>query len=128
MKERTTSEDLNVTKEVQEIVTRLDKFFGVTPYVVDWKRFREGKSGIAITYTDFFSKQLTRQMLTDVLPKGLYFTLKREYSDKAIARILLNEYKKNRVAIVDCYNGELHPETVCDFVNRKLDMVEMIGS
>lgn len=114
------------TKVCQDIIARLDKFFGVTPYSVVWDRGRGGRMSASVTYTDFFSEMLTMQMLADVIPPEVRFTVKREYSDKAIAQILLKEYKKNRVAIVDCYNGELRPETVRGFVHRILDGVEML--
>ena len=80
-----------------------------------------------VTYTDFFSEHLVGKMLGDAVPKEVHVVLKREYSDRAISQILLQEYKKNKVAVVDCYGGELRPETVRAFVSRKLDGVEMIG-
>ena len=110
----------------QDIIVRLDKFFKGTPYSVEWGKARGRRMGVAITYTDFFSEVLTRQMLADVIPSDVRFTVRREYSDKAIAQILLKEYKKNRVAIVDCYNGELRPETIQGFVGRVLGGVEML--
>ena len=114
------------TAVCQDIIARLDKFFGATPYSVEWSRSRGGRISVAVTYTDFFSELLTRQMLADVIPPDVRFTVRREYSDKAIAQILLKEYKKNRVAIVDCYNGELRPETIQGFVGRVLGGVEML--
>jgi len=66
-------------------------------------------------------------MLADIIPSEVHVVLKREYSDRAISQILLQEYKKNRIAVVDCYDGELRPETVRAFVSRKLDGMEMIG-
>ena len=115
------------TKLRQEIIARLDEFFGQVPYSVDWAKSRGGRLGVLITYTDFLSEHLAKRMLTDVVPTEVRFVLKREYSDRAISQILLQEYKKNKVAIVDCYGGELRPETVRAFVSRKLDGVEMLG-
>lgn len=111
----------------QDIRLRLDKFFGKTPYRVEWGRARGGRVTALITYTDFMSERLTRQMLADIVPQEVRVVLKREYSDRAIAELLLKEYKKNRVAVVDCYDGELRPETIRGFVNGRLDAVEMLG-
>ena len=115
------------TKLRQEIIARLDKFFGAGVYQVDFAKARGGRLGALVTYTDFLSEHLAGQMLADVIPSEVHVVLKREYSDRAISQILLQEYKKNRIAVVDCYDGELHPETVRAFVFRKLDGVEMIG-
>ena len=115
------------TKLRQEIIARLDKFFGQGVYQVDFAKARGGRLGALVTYTDFLSEHLAGQMLADVIPSEVHVVLKREYSDRAISQILLQEYKKNRIAVVDCYDGELHPETVRAFVSRKLDGVEMIG-
>ena len=115
------------TKLRQEVIARLDRFFGQVPYSVDWAKSRGGRLGVLITYTDFLSEHLAKQMLTDVVPPKVRFVVKREYSDRAVSQILLSEYKKNKVAVVDCYGGELRPETVRAFVSRKLDGVEMIG-
>ena len=113
-------------KVCREVIERLDKFFKGTPYSLEWSRARNGRIGVVIAYTDFFSEVLTRKMLTDVIPQNIRYSVRREYSDKAIAQILLKEYKKNRVAIVDCYNGELRPETIQGFVGRVLGGVEML--
>ena len=115
------------TKLRQEIIARLDKFFGQGVYQVDFAKARGGKLGALVTYTDFLSEHLAGQMLADVIPPEVHVVLKREYSDRAISQILLQEYKKNRIAVVDCYGGELRPETVRAFVSRKLDGMEMIG-
>lgn len=115
------------TKLRQEIIARLDKFFGQGVYQVDFAKARGGKLGALVTYTDFLSEHLAGQMLADVIPSEVHVVLKREYSDRAISQILLQEYKKNRIAVVDCYGGELRPETVRAFVSRKLDGMEMIG-
>ena len=115
------------TKLRQEIIARLDKFFGQGVYQVDFAKARGGRLGALVTYTDFLSEHLAGQMLADVIPSEVHVVLKREYSDRAISQILLQEYKKNRIAVVDCYDGELRPETVRAFVSRKLDGVEMIG-
>lgn len=115
------------TKLRQEIIARLDKFFGQGVYQVDFAKARGGRLGALVTYTDFLSEHLAGQMLADIIPSEVHVVLKREYSDRAISQILLDEYKKNKVAIVDCYGGELRPETVRAFVCRKLDGVEMIG-
>lgn len=115
------------TKLRQEIIARLDKFFGQGVYQVDFAKARGGRLGALVTYTDFLSEHLAGQMLADVIPSEVHVVLKREYSDRAISQILLQEYKKNRIAVVDCYDGELRPETVRAFVSRKLDGMEMIG-
>ena len=115
------------TKLRQEIIARLDKFFGQGVYQVDFAKARGGRLGALVTYTDFLSEHLAGQMLADIIPSEVHVVLKREYSDRAISQILLQEYKKNRIAVVDCYDGELRPETVRAFVSRKLDGVEMIG-
>lgn len=115
------------TKLRQDIIARLDKFFGQVPYSVEWAKFRGGRLGVLITYTDFLSEHLVRRMLADVIPPEVRFVVKREYSDRAIAELLLKEFKKNKVAVVDCYDGELRPETIRAFVVRKLDGVEMVG-
>lgn len=114
------------TKPYHDIIARLDGFFKETPYKVEWGVRPDGKPVALIVYMDFFSEHLLRQMIAGVMPDGTEFELKRTYSDKAVSQILLNEYKKNRVAVVDCYNGELCPETIRDFVSRKLDAVEML--
>lgn len=114
------------TKLHRKVIESLDKFFNATPYTVEWAKSRSGKTGVHITYTDFFSERLTSQMLRDIIPDSIQMSLKRVYSDTAVSRILLNEYKKNRVAVVDCYEGRLDPETIRDFVTRKLDSVEML--
>ena len=110
----------------REVIERLDKFFKGTPYSLEWSRARNGRIGVVIAYTDFFSEVLTRKMLTDVIPQNIRYSVRREFSDKAVARVLLQEYRKNRVAIVDCYNGELRPETIQGFVSRVLGGVEML--
>ena len=115
------------TKLRQDIRKRLDKFFGQGVYQVDFAKANGGKLGALVTYTDFLSEHLAKQMLADIIPPEVHVVLKREYSDRAISQILLQEYKKNRIAVVDCYDGELHPETVRAFVFRKLDGVEMLG-
>lgn len=115
------------TKLRQEIIARLDKFFGQGVYQVDFAKARGGRLGALVTYTDFLSEHLAGQMLADIIPSEVHVVLKREYSDRAISQILLQEYKKNRIAVVDCYGGELRPETVRAFVSRKLDGMEMIG-
>ena len=115
------------TKLRQEIIARLDKFFGQGVYQVDFAKDRGGRLGALVTYTDFLSEHLAGQMLADIIPSEVHVVLKREYSDRAISQILLQEYKKNRIAVVDCYGGELRPETVRAFVSRKLDGMEMIG-
>ena len=115
------------TKLRQEIIARLDKFFGQGVYQVDFAKARGGRLGALVTYTDFLSEHLAGQMLADVIPSEVHVVLKREYSDRAISQILLQEYKKNRIAVVDCYGGELRPETMRAFVSRKLDGMEMIG-
>lgn len=115
------------TKLRQDIIARLDKFFGQVPYSVEWAKPRGGRLGVLITYTDFLSEHLVRRMLADVIPPEVRFVVKREYSDRAIAELLLKEFKKNKVAVVDCYGGELRPETIRAFVVRKLDGVEMVG-
>ena len=114
------------TKLYQDIIARLDGFFKEIPYKVEWNTRADGKVSAVIVYTDFFSEHLVGQMLVDVMTEGTPFELKRTYSDKAVAQVLLNEYRKNRVAVVDCYNGELCPETIRDFVTRKLDAMEMV--
>ena len=115
------------TKLRQEIIARLDKFFGQGVYQVDFAKARGGRLGALVTYTDFLSEHLAGKMLADIIPSEVHVVLKREYSDRAISQILLQEYKKNRIAVVDCYGGELRPETVRAFVSRKLDGMEMIG-
>lgn len=115
------------TKLRQDIIARLDRFFGQVPYSAEWAKARSGRLGVLVTYTDFLSEHLAKQMLADVIPPEVRFAVKREYSDRAVSQILLAEYKKNKVAVVDCYGGELRPETVRAFVMRKLDGVEMIG-
>ena len=114
------------TKLRQEIVGNLDRFFAGTPYSVEWVRSGSGKLGISVTYTDFFSERLVSQMMEDVVPSDVTVKLARVYSDKAVAEVLLQEYKRNKVAVVDCYEGQLHPQTVKVFVDRKLSAVEMI--
>ena len=110
----------------QEIISRLDKFFAGVPYTVSFQNRLDGKTGASVTYVDFFSERLVGQMLEGSMPDGVCLSLKREYSDKAVVQVLLQEYKRNKVAVVDCYNGELRPETIHDFVGRKLDSVEMV--
>ena len=124
---RKNSHPAEETKIKQDVREKLDKFFGCSPYEAEWGRAGGNRLGVIISYTDFFSEHLVKQMLADILSPDIHVVLKREYSDQAIARLLLQEYKKNRIAVVDCYDGELRPETVRAFVSRKLDGVEMIG-
>ena len=79
-----------------------------------------------VVYTDFFSEHLVGQMLSDAVPKEVHVVLRREFSDKAVAKVLLDEYNRNRVAVVDCYNGELRPQTIKDFVNKALEKQEIL--
>lgn len=108
------------------ICLALDKFFNEVPYSLEWGKARNGRLGVIITYTDFMSEALVKNILRDIIPSEVHFVLKREYSDAAIAKILLEEYKHNRSAMVDCFNGSLVTEPIRIFVNRKLDAVEMI--
>lgn len=117
----------DVNRMCQEIIARLDKFFGTVPYSVEWAKGRSGRLGAVITYTDFLSEQLAAKMMSEFMPKEVKVVLKREYSDRAISKILLQEYRKNRIAVVDCYGGELRAEPVRVFVNGKLDAVEMLS-
>jgi hypothetical protein len=91
-----------------------------------FERRTGGGLSAMVTYTDFFSEHLVGKMLGDAVPKEVYVVLKREYSDKAVVKVLLDEYKRNRVAVVDCYNGELRPQTIRDFVNRALEKQEIL--
>ena len=116
----------DVVKVQQDIIARLDGFFKGVPYSVEWSRARNGRMGVTVTYTDFFTEPLTRRMLSEVVPTGVSVRVKRVFSDAAIARVLVQEYRKNRVAVVDCYNGELRPETIQGFVQRSLGGVEML--
>lgn len=104
----------------------LDKFFGEVKHSFDWAKSRRGRPGVIISYTDFMIEPLLKNMLRDIIPDEVHFVLKREYSDAAIAKALLEEYKKNRIAVVDCYGGSLTTEPVRAFVNRKLSVVEML--
>ena len=110
----------------QELVSILDKFFEGTSYTVVFNRRTGGGLSAMVTYTDFFSVHLVGQMLGDAVPKDIHVALKREYSDKAVAKVLLDEYKRNRVAVVDSYNGELRPQTIKDFVNKALEKQEIL--
>lgn len=110
----------------QELVSILDKFFEGTSYTVVVERRTDGRLSAMVVYTDFFSEHLVGKMLADTLPKEVHVALKREYSDKAVEKVLLDEYKRNRVAVVDCYNGELRPQTIKDFVNKALEKIEIL--
>ena len=110
----------------QELVSILDKFFEGTSYTVVFERRTGGGLNAMVAYTDFFSEHLVGQMLADAVPKEVHVVLKREYSDKAVAKVLLDEYKRNRVAVVDSYNGELRPQTIKDFVNKALEKQEIL--
>lgn len=110
----------------QELISVLDKFFEATPYSAVIERRTDGGLSAMVTYVDFFSEHLVGKMLMDAVPKEVHVVLKREYSDKAVAKVLLDEYKRNRVAVVDCYNGELRPQTIKDFVNKALEKQEIL--
>ena len=110
----------------QELVSIFDKFFEGTSHTVVFERRTGGGLSAMVVYTDFFSEHLVGQMLSDAVPKEVHVVLRREFSDKAIAKVLLDEYKRNRVAVVDCYNGELRPQTIRDFVNRALEKQEIL--
>lgn len=110
----------------QELISILDKFFEATPYSAVIERRTDGGLSAMVTYVDFFSEHLVGKMLMDAVPKEVHVVLKREYSDKAVAKVLLDEYKRNRVAVVDCYNGELRPQTIKDFVNKALEKQEIL--
>lgn len=114
------------TKLRQELVAILDKFFQETPYSVVFDKGVDSRLSMMVTYTDFFSKALIGRMLSDAIPKDVHVVLKREYSDKAVAKVLADEYRRNRVAVVDCYNGELRPQTIQDFVNSALEKHEIL--
>lgn len=114
------------TKLRQEMVSVLDRFFEGTPYTVVFERRKDGGLSAMVVYTDFFSEHLVGKMLADVVPKEVHVALKREYSDKAVSKVLLDEYKRNKVAVVDCYNGELRPQTIRDFVDKALEKMEIL--
>ena len=50
-----------------------------------------------VVYTDFFSEHLVGQMLSDAVPKEVHVVLRREYSDKAVAKVLLDEYRSGKL-------------------------------
>lgn len=110
----------------QELVSLLDKFFEGTSYSLVFGRNKEGRLDAMVVYVDFLSEHLVGKMLADAIPKEVHVVLKREYSDKAVAKVLLDEYRRNRVAVVDCYNGELRPQTIRDFVGRALERQEIL--
>lgn len=110
----------------QELVSLLDKFFEGTSYSLVFGRNKEGRLDAMVVYVDFLSEHLVGKMLADAIPKEVHVALKREYSDKAVAKVLLDEYRRNRVAVVDCYNGELRPQTIRDFVGRALERQEIL--
>ncbi len=110
----------------QELVSIFDKFFEGTAYTAVFERRPGGGLSAMVVYTDFFSEHLVGKMLSDAVPKEVHVVLRREYSDKAVAKVLLDEYRRNRVAVVDCYNGELRPQTIRDFVNRVLEKQEIL--
>lgn len=109
-----------------EVNRMLDKFFAETPYTTEWVTSRSGRQGVVITYMDFLSEGMAKRMLEDVLPADVRFVLKRTYSDQTISRLLLAEYKKNKIGIVDCQDGSLTTEPIWMFVHRKLSLKEMI--
>ena len=110
----------------QELISILDKFFEGTSYTVMFEQRKGGGLRAMVVYTDFFSEHLVGKMIADAVPKELHVVLKREYSDKAVAKVLLDEYRRNRVAVVDCYNGELRPQIIKDFVNKSLEKCEIL--
>ena len=123
---RKASSKHGTSKHRQQIVSALDKFFAGHPYTVEFAGRLDGKVGVNVKYTDFFSERLVGQMLSGALPGNVHLSLERGYSDKAVVQLLLQEYKRNKVAVVDCYEGELWPETIHDFVCRKLCSMEML--
>ena len=110
----------------QELVSIFDKFFEGTSHTASFERRTGGGLNVLVVYTDFFSEHLVGKMLADAVPKEVHVALKREYSDKAVEKVLLDEYKRNRVAVVDSYNGELRPQTIKDFVNKALEKQEIL--
>ena len=104
------------TKLRQEIIARLDKFFGQGVYQVDFAKARGGRLGALVTYTDFLSEHLAGQMLADIIPSEVHVVLKREYGELTIMLTLLKLYKENRVAIVDEINGELRSYQIRHYV------------
>ena len=109
-----------------EVNRMLDKFFGDTPHTTEWATSRSGRHGVVITYTDFLSEGMAKRMLEDVLPADVRFVLKRAYSDHVVSMLLLAEYKKNKIGIVDCQEGSLTTEPIWMFVHRKLSLKEMV--
>ena len=113
-------------EKLEEVSKLLDKFFGEVPHKLEWATARNGRVGVMVTYTDFLSEPMATRMLADVLPKGVRCVLKRLYSEKVIANLLVGEYKKNKIGIVDCQEGSLTTEPIWMYVHRKLSTVEMV--
>lgn len=108
-----------------EVSMKLEKFFGSVEHELFWAKARNGKLGVMITYKDFLSVGLLRQMLKDIVPSDIHVNLKREYSDKVLARTLLDEFKKNRIGVVDCYGGSVVTEPIRAYVYRLLAAAEL---
>ena len=105
----------------------LEKFFAETEHGFEWAQARNGTWGVTVTYADFLSEAMAMRMLAELVPKGVRVVLKRVYSDKVIASLLLKEYKRNFVGVVDCPNGSLTTEPIRNFVHRKLAAVELVS-
>lgn len=108
-----------------EISLKLENLFGEVKYDLFWAKARNGKLGVMITYEDFLSVGVLRQMLKSIIPSDIHVNLKREYSDGVLVGVLLDEFKKNNVGVVDCCNGSITAETIRGYVYRRLESVEL---
>ena len=119
------AKEQDTDKACLEVSMKLDKLFNGVEYELVWAKARNGKVGVMITYKDFLSVGLLGRMLKDIIPSEIHVNLKREYSDEVLARILLDEFKKNRIGVVDCYGGSLVTEPIRAYVYRLLSSVEL---
>lgn len=78
----------------------------------------QGKREVIVTYVDFKPEPEVKGEIIKRIEEGWDIILQREYSQENIMRTMLDIYNENRIAIVDCENGELKPYTVRSYVNR----------
>lgn len=118
-----------VTEQQKEdyfnVNTSIENLFDEVEHTIDWFTVGE-KVGAQITYTDFLSCRTVERLLHSIVPDNIKIILKREFSDTAVARLLIYQYKKNEVGIVDCINGSITAEPIRDYVRRKFINLEVV--
>ena len=103
-----------VQKQIEEAIRGI---LGEHFINVDFCYYRGGK-GIIVTYEDYKPEASVKEEIAKAIEGRWRIIVEREYSNENIMHTMLGVYKENRVAVVDCENGELKPYTVQAYVNR----------